>query len=108
MNLQHEWCLSAGALFFHSHFEVFMARPLRDLLILNAGDPHAAEMAEIAERVNGVSPTWNLLGLPRGRRGAVLWRNAAPAAYMSRPILIWGRGVRCGKTCALAAVVWSA
>ena len=39
-----------------------MVRPLRDLLILNADDPHAAEMVEIAERINGVSPTWNLLG----------------------------------------------
>jgi len=32
------------------------------LLILNAGDPHSAEMAEIVERVNRVSPTWDLLG----------------------------------------------
>ena len=40
-----------------------MTRPLRDLLILNADDPHAAEMAEIVERINDVSPTWNLLGL---------------------------------------------
>jgi acetyltransferase-like isoleucine patch superfamily enzyme len=34
---------------------------VRDLLILGVG-VHAAEMAEIVERVNGVEPTWNLLG----------------------------------------------
>ncbi|HZO90309.1 MAG TPA: hypothetical protein VFB38_18430 [Chthonomonadaceae bacterium] len=33
----------------------------RDLLILGAG-VHSAEMAEIAERINRVEPTWNLLG----------------------------------------------
>jgi len=32
-----------------------------DLLILGAG-VHAAEMAEIVDRVNGVEPAWNLLG----------------------------------------------
>lgn len=36
---------------------------MRDLLILNAGDPHAWEIAEIVERINRVTPTWNLLGL---------------------------------------------
>src|SRR5947209_2388179 len=34
---------------------------VRDLLILGTG-VHCAEMAEIVERVNGVAPTWNLLG----------------------------------------------
>jgi sugar O-acyltransferase (sialic acid O-acetyltransferase NeuD family) len=33
----------------------------RDLLILGVG-VHAAEMAEIVERVNGAHPTWRLLG----------------------------------------------
>jgi sugar O-acyltransferase (sialic acid O-acetyltransferase NeuD family) len=33
----------------------------RDLLILGVG-VHAAEMAEIVERVNGARPTWRLLG----------------------------------------------
>jgi hypothetical protein len=34
---------------------------VRDLLILGVG-VHAAEMAEIVERVNAASPTWRLLG----------------------------------------------
>lgn len=34
---------------------------MRDLLILGTG-VHAAEMAEIVERINRVAPTWNLLG----------------------------------------------
>jgi sugar O-acyltransferase (sialic acid O-acetyltransferase NeuD family) len=34
---------------------------VRDLLILGTG-VHCAEMAEIVERVNGITPTWNLLG----------------------------------------------
>ena len=34
---------------------------MRDLIILGAG-VHAGEMAEIVERVNAVSPRWNLLG----------------------------------------------
>jgi acetyltransferase-like isoleucine patch superfamily enzyme len=34
---------------------------VRDLLILGTG-VHCAEMAEIVERVNRVTPTWNLLG----------------------------------------------
>src|SRR5688572_3851107 len=34
---------------------------MRDLLILGSG-VHGAEMAEIVERVNRVSPMWNLLG----------------------------------------------
>jgi sugar O-acyltransferase (sialic acid O-acetyltransferase NeuD family) len=42
---------------------------VRELLILGVG-VHAAEMAEIVERVNRVIPTWNLLGFisPDGRR----------------------------------------
>lgn len=41
---------------------------MRDLLILGDG-VHGAEMAEIVERVNHASPTWNLLGFisPHGR-----------------------------------------
>jgi len=34
---------------------------MRDLLILGTG-VHGGEMAEIVERVNAVTPTWNLLG----------------------------------------------
>jgi sugar O-acyltransferase (sialic acid O-acetyltransferase NeuD family) len=34
---------------------------MRDLIILSTG-VHAAEMAEIVDRVNRVAPTWNLLG----------------------------------------------
>jgi sugar O-acyltransferase (sialic acid O-acetyltransferase NeuD family) len=34
---------------------------MRDLIILSTG-VHAAEMAEIVDRVNRVEPTWNLLG----------------------------------------------
>src|SRR6266542_4287623 len=34
---------------------------MRDLLILGTG-VHASEMAEIVERINRVTPTWNLLG----------------------------------------------
>ena len=34
---------------------------MRDLVILGAG-VHAGETAEIAERINQVKPTWNLLG----------------------------------------------
>jgi sugar O-acyltransferase (sialic acid O-acetyltransferase NeuD family) len=41
---------------------------VRDLLILGVG-VHAAEMAEIVERVNGVEPTWNLLGYLSPRPG---------------------------------------
>jgi carbonic anhydrase/acetyltransferase-like protein (isoleucine patch superfamily) len=41
---------------------------MRDLIILGIG-VHALEMAEIVERVNAASPTWNLLGY------------AAPAAH---------------------------
>jgi acetyltransferase EpsM len=35
---------------------------MKDLLILGTG-VHALEMVEIVERVNRVSPTWNLIGL---------------------------------------------
>jgi sugar O-acyltransferase (sialic acid O-acetyltransferase NeuD family) len=34
---------------------------MQDLIILGAG-PHAAEMAEIVEAVNGIQPRWRLLG----------------------------------------------
>ena len=34
---------------------------MKDLVILGIG-VHAAEMVEIIERINGVAPTWNLLG----------------------------------------------
>jgi len=42
---------------------------MRDLIILGTG-VHAREMAEIVERVNGVEPTWRLLGYIAGPGGA--------------------------------------
>ncbi|MHB0938030.1 MAG: LbetaH domain-containing protein [Armatimonadota bacterium] len=42
---------------------------MRDLLILGS-EVHAAEMAEIVERINRVEPAWNLLGYvsPKGEK----------------------------------------
>jgi acetyltransferase-like isoleucine patch superfamily enzyme len=42
---------------------------MRDLIILGTG-VHAREMAEIVERVNGVEPSWRLLGYIAGPGGA--------------------------------------
>lgn len=52
---------------------------MNDLIILGTG-VHAAEMAEIVERVNRVSPTWNLLGL-------LAHRDPAPEALNGYPVL---------------------
>ena len=42
---------------------------MRDLIVLGTG-PHAAEMAQLVDQVNGVHPTWRLLGF--------LWAGADP------------------------------
>jgi acetyltransferase-like isoleucine patch superfamily enzyme len=42
---------------------------MKDLIILGTG-VHAQEMAEIVERVNGVEPSWRLLGYIAGPDGA--------------------------------------
>ena len=55
---------------------------MRDLIILSSG-VHGEEMAEIAERINRVEPTWNLLGFiaagPKDTRteraGLPVWRD---------------------------------
>ena len=51
---------------------------MRDLLILGDG-VHGREMAEIVERINRVTPTWNLLGfLSPGAEKAGTLRNGYP------------------------------
>ncbi|HLK57816.1 MAG TPA: hypothetical protein VKU00_14715 [Chthonomonadaceae bacterium] len=51
---------------------------VRDLIILGGG-VHSAEMAEIVERINHVTPTWNLLGYLSPREAQIgTLRNGYP------------------------------